>query len=201
MLKCLIALTSLLSAAAVAAPAWTWVDEQGRRHYSDTPVPGATRIEIAEPQTFGAPPRATPSTSSTANSSTANSSAANSAEAGSGEPFRYSVVDVISPADGDTLWNIGAELTLELAIYPALQSSHRIDVVLDGNYVALGSRSLSVTVPDVFRGEHTVQAVIVDQDGNELARSAEIGITVQQTSLQNPNNPNFRPPGPPPPNN
>ena len=54
MLKCLIALTSLLTAAALAAPAWTWVDEQGRRHYSDRPVEGATQIELSESQTFAA---------------------------------------------------------------------------------------------------------------------------------------------------
>jgi len=56
MLKCLIALTSLLSAAALAAPAWTWVDAQGRRHYSDRPVPGATQIELSDSQTFSASP-------------------------------------------------------------------------------------------------------------------------------------------------
>ncbi|MGW8369924.1 MAG: DUF4124 domain-containing protein, partial [Gammaproteobacteria bacterium] len=60
MLKCLIALTSLLSTAAFAATAWTWVDQQGRRHYSDTPVDGATMIELRDSQTFTSPVIAAP---------------------------------------------------------------------------------------------------------------------------------------------
>jgi hypothetical protein len=174
MLKCLIALTSLLSAAAIAAPAWTWVDDQGRRHYSDRPVEGATQIELAGPQTFSGG-----ATSQPALPVTQQQAAETAGQA-------YTVLDVISPADGETLTNIGGTLTMEVAVYPRLQAAHQIDVIFNGERRNLGSRSLSLTIADVFRGEHSIQAVIVAADGSELLRSAPITVFVRQTSVLTP---------------
>jgi hypothetical protein len=185
MLKWLIALTSVFSTAAVAATAWTWVDEQGQRHYSDRPVPGATQIELPDSQAVSgararsAEPAQTPQLAQTPDEEQAADAATS-----------YTVFDIVSPENGATLWNIGATLTLQLAIYPELQAGHRIDAIVDGRQVEIGSRSLSLTIPDVFRGEHQVQAVIVDAEGNELRRSPLLTLQVQQTSLLNPNNPN-----------
>src|SRR5215207_5500773 len=35
-----------LSGAASASDVWKWVDDKGVTHYSDQPVPGATKIEV-----------------------------------------------------------------------------------------------------------------------------------------------------------
>jgi Domain of unknown function (DUF4124) len=46
MTRRLIALTVLLTvSAAASAEVWRWVDSQGRVHYSDVPIEGATRVE------------------------------------------------------------------------------------------------------------------------------------------------------------
>jgi hypothetical protein len=186
MLKCLIALTSLFSVAVLAAPAWTWVDDQGRRHYSDRPVEGATQIELAGPQTFsGGSPAARPTPQT---------------QAQPPAPPQYSVLDIVSPSNQETLSNIGGMLTLELAVYPALRSVDRIDVIFDGQRRQQGVRSLSVTIPDVERGEHTIQAVILGEDGQELMRSATVTVFVRQTSLLTPP-PQRAPPSPVPGNN
>jgi hypothetical protein len=162
----------LLSVAVLAAPAWTWVDEQGRRHYSDRPVEGATQIELAGPQTFtGGSPAVRP---------------APQTETQTPAPPQYSVLDIISPTDQETLTNIGGMLTMELAIYPPLRAVDRIDAIFDGRRVNLGVRSLSVTIPEVFRGEHTIQAVILSEDGQELLRSAAVTVFVRQTSVLTP---------------
>ena len=47
MIKCLIALIAILPAAVSAQTIWTWVDENGRRHYSDTEMPGAVQVDLA----------------------------------------------------------------------------------------------------------------------------------------------------------
>ncbi|HEY5568069.1 MAG TPA: DUF4124 domain-containing protein, partial [Gammaproteobacteria bacterium] len=52
--KWLIVLPMLYAAALAAAPAWTWVDENGQRHFSDRPVEGAEQIELAGAQGFSA---------------------------------------------------------------------------------------------------------------------------------------------------
>ena len=173
MLKCLIALTSLLSAAALAAPAWTWVDGQGRRHYSDTPVEGATQIELAGSQTFttgtAARPAAQPQTQSSEQ-----------------QTFSYSVVDIISPAPQETLNNVGGNLEVEVATYPPLRSSDHLDAILDGERIALGARSLTLTVPNVERGEHTLQVIVSGANGEQIKGSLPITFFVRQNSAVTP---------------
>jgi hypothetical protein len=44
-----------------------------------------------------------------------------------------------------------------------------------------------VTLPDVFRGQHTLQAVVIDSAGAEVMTSPSRTFFVQQTSIQNPN--------------
>ena len=172
MLKCLIAVTSLLSAAVVAAPVWTWVDEQGTRHYSDRPVDGATQIEVATPQTFEGAATTPPPAPQTTSSETAAAS--------------YSVLDIVRPQRGETLNNSGTELTVELATYPALQPADRIVLDLDGERLPISSRDLSITLSDVFRGEHTLSAAIVGIDGTELMRSSPVTFIMRQRSGQQP---------------
>ena len=173
MLKCLIALTSLLTTVAMAQSVWTWVDDQGQRHYSDTPVEGAVEMTLQSTQTFSgsaltgsrqSPPAAGPAGDSEA-------------------AAQYSVLDVISPEPDETLYGIGGNLEVELAIYPPLEIGHRIDAILDGEYRTLAARALTLTIPDVYRGEHTVQIVVVDVNGNQLTRSAPVTFFVRQNSI------------------
>jgi len=187
MIKCLIVLTSLFSVAAAAVPAWTWVDEQGRRHYSDQPVAGATQIDLPTSQTFSAP------------ATRARTDSQAQAPGTSPQAFAYTVLDVVEPSAQSTHNDIGGNLAVEVVTYPALQSGHRIDAVLDGNYVNIGSRNLDFTLTDIVRGEHTLQAVIVDADGNELRRSTPVTFFVRQTSTQTPPPPRgpLLPPVPP----
>lgn len=176
MVKCLIALTSLFSVAALAVPVWTWVDESGQRHYSDRPVEGATQIEVGASQTFS-------SEAPQQNLGSTNSQDSQASEPDAGAP--YTVLDVISPEPEETLWNIGGEMTLEVSVYPALRAAHTIGVIYDGQRLEPSARSLSITITEVYRGEHTVQAVILDADGEELMRSMPVTFYVRQTSILN----------------
>ena len=180
MLRCLIAFSLLLSTAAVAAPAWTWVDEQGHRHFSDRPVEGATRIELASPQTYSGVQASAPATQISAGRSSPGQSAAESVA------VEYTVLTVVSPESQQTVFNIEGNLATELAIYPQLQNGHRIDAVLDGERVAIGARSTRFTIPEVWRGEHTLQVVVIDQQGAELKRSMPVTFTVRQNSALQP---------------
>jgi hypothetical protein len=103
---------------------------------------------------------------------------------------RYRQIDVISPSQQETLWNIGAVLEVQVALDPPLQQNHRLDVYLDGELRDIGATSAQFSVPEVYRGVHTLQAVVRDPDGREMARSLAVTFMVQQTSILNPNNPN-----------
>lgn len=173
MSKWLISLMWLVAAAAQAADAWTWVDENGTRHYSDRPVEGATKIQLGPAQGF-----------------TPNRPAAPQAQAPQDSeqpaPERYRVFDVASPEQQETLWNIEGNLSVRLDVQPQLQPGHKIDVYLDGELKNLNATSTQFLVPDVYRGMHTLQAVVYDSNGDELARSLAVTFMVRQTSIIRP---------------
>ena len=172
MRKWLIFLVVLSSQAALAVPVWTWVDADGLVHYSDTPVPGARQIELGPAQGFSAPPPAPRSPA---------------AEPSPDSAAPYQTLSVASPAAQETLWNIGGNLPVLIELAPALLPGHRLDVLLDGQRVGLDTNRLQLTVPNVFRGQHTLQAVVVATDGRVVQSSPAVSFVVQQTSIQNPN--------------
>src|SRR5690554_5899686 len=141
MRKCLVLLIGLVSAAVSGAPVWKWVDETGQVHYSDRPVDGAEQIELAGAQGF--PPLTTSLPRVTEQRQTTRTQAA--------PTERYRRFDVVSPAQQETLWNIGSVLEVQVALEPALQDGHHLDVYLDGQHRDLNSTSASFSVPEVFR--------------------------------------------------
>ena len=168
-------LLSLLTSVASGQTAYTWVDENGQTHYSDRPFPGANVIELDTAQGFDAQP--VPSSPAPS-------------EQPSNPADLYSALNVAQPAHQETLWNIGGVLDVALEVAPALQAGHRLGLYLDGVLadVPAGARQFQLT--EVFRGQHTLQAVIFDAQGTEILRSVAVTVMVQQTSLLNPNNPN-----------
>lgn len=180
MRTCLILLSLLLVRAVLAVPAWTWVDKAGERHYADRPVPGATRIDLHEAQAIGVQ---SGSASAPAPSTAADASSAPKAKA-------YTQFNVLSPSQQQTLWNIGGTLNVSVQLTPALQPGHHLDAYLDGKLINVGATSPQFSLPNVYRGVHTLQAVIVDSNGEEVLRSLAVTFYVQQTSILNPNNPN-----------
>jgi hypothetical protein len=93
----------------------------------------------------------------------------------------------LSPAEQETLWNIGTALPVQVRFQPTLLPGHRYDVLLDGQRRNVNTVSTRVTLADVFRGQHTVQVVVFDAAGTEVMRSETRTFFVQQTSTQNPN--------------
>ena len=178
MRKWLILLSALSGTAASGEPAWTWVDANGTVHFSDRPQPGARQVELTGAQGFGstAPVRTAPR-------------ATNPGE----QAGPYQAIDIVSPAEQETLWNIGTMLNVQVRFQPDLQPGHRYDLVFDGQRRSVNTTSPRVALPDVFRGTHTLQIVVIDGAGVELTRSPPRTFFVQQTSVLNPNSANARP--------
>jgi len=163
----------LFAAGAAGSEMWRWVDADGVVHYSDRPHPGAERVDMGRAQTFTAPV-ITPSR--------------REALEQEGEPAsQYSRLSVVSPAEGETLWNIEGELNVQLAVEPRLASGHQLRIFLDGSQVeGVPQGPTQFTIGEVFRGERQLRASIVDARGRELVSSATVTFYVQQTSVQNP---------------
>lgn len=157
---------------AYGATLYKWVDENGVQHFSDQPHPGAETIELEEAQTFDAPAvveRAPPD-----------------AAGETGEGFTYRGFWIAAPRGGQTLWNLEGSLSVALSLTPPLQPGHRIRVYLDGALVDAPDNSLSFTLPEVYRGTHTLRAAIADTEGRVLTESEPITFYVHQTSILTP---------------
>ena len=185
MRKWLILLLALCATTASSAPAWTWVDANGTVHFSDRPVPGARQVELGGAQSFGA--------QTAADSAVRSSTGAPTEEPTGDSTTPYRSIDIVSPAEQETLWNIGGMLNVLVRFQPALLPGHRYDLVLDGQRRNVNTGAARVTLSEVFRGTHTLQVIVLDASGSELMRSPTRSFIVQQTSVQNPNSAIARP--------
>jgi len=169
----LMALLMTFAVMAGASEMWRWVDENGMVHFSDRPQPGAERVDMRPAQTFTAPP--------------VEPRPPRGAPEEPGDPTtRYTQLSILSPAEGETLWNIGTELNVQLAIDPPLAGAHELRVFLDGARVEDSPQGAQFTLRDVFRGERRLRVSIVDESERELVSTPTIVFYVQQASLQNP---------------
>jgi hypothetical protein len=188
--------TALMLLALIAAPAlagqtvWKWVDEKGVTHYSDQPVPGAERVEIAVSRTgtVATPRASTPSSSSGAN-------------APQGAVANYRNFEILKPGNQDTIPNSGGTVDVRLRYEPALQVGHAVYLYLDGRLVQdFPPSALEYTLRDVPRGEHSLIAVIHNERGTRIQETEQIRFTVRQESIaQPPVGPALRPPPKPTP--
>jgi hypothetical protein len=172
----ILALLVLLAASfAAAEEAYVWTDEDGVVHYSDRPVPGATRIELAEPNS-GRSPAPSRNTDEAANDEESDEGGDPSG------PFQYESFEVASPGAEETLWNIEGVLNVSLALNPPLQPGHQIRAYFDGEpRIVTGT---SFQLEEVWRGVHNLQAEVLDETGNMLIRSQTNRFYIQQTSVR-----------------
>lgn len=172
-----IASLGLLTATALAdnggrTTVYKWVDAKGVIHYSDQPHPNAQKLEITGAQTFSSsampPLPAEPPPEEAQPSGPA-----------------YQSCAIAQPTDQQMLMNVH-DATAVVQTSPPLRPGDDVHVFVDGKEIT-GSGT-SVTFP-VFRGQHSVQAVIVDGTGQIVCETKTVTFFVHQPSIQNPHNP------------
>ena len=171
----LAALVSALAAVASDAPTTTyrWVDAQGVVHYSDTPQPGAQRLQIQPAQTYraGAPgrPDATPS------SDTANQA--------------YQSCTVVEPQAEQSLY-APESVNVVVELDPARRPGDQISVTMDGRALESPDGSaLHFRAEAPERGAHTLEVSVRDASGNVVCSSPALTFYVQRPSLLSPKSP------------
>jgi hypothetical protein len=179
--------TALLLLALLTTPVlasqtvWKWVDEQGVTHFSDRPVPGATKVEI--------------SSSNRADPQTVSSGSTYSAPAPPASP-QYRDFEIWKPAEGETFTNTSGAVNVSIRLNPQLDAGHTLALYLDGRLVE-GSpeNATEYSLAGVPRGEHTVVARIMDTNGQQVTTSGTVRFTVRQESTaQPPVGPALKPP-------
>jgi hypothetical protein len=173
---------ALLVAFGASATTYRWVDEDGVTHFSDSPRPGSAdpesqvidipRANVIQTRRPPPPPRA------------GNSSAQPKPAQDDSAPAGYQALRIVSPSDGDTLWNIGGTLNVGLQVSPALRAGDGIVLLLDGKLATPSPVSgTSLSIGEVYRGEHRISAIVRGANGQDLITSAPVTFFVQQASV------------------
>lgn len=163
---------------------YRWVDDNGVIHFSDSPRPGAQdpsedEFKVRAPNVSRSP-RPSPSSVSSATSTDGDADASGITPA----PLGYQSLSITSPANGDTLWNIGGTLNVSLQVSPGLQPGDGIVILMDGRVMnQRPATSTSVTLSNVYRGEHVLVASIRDANGVQQIASPPIRFVVQQSTV------------------
>lgn len=161
---------------------WKWVDSNGVTHFSDTPVAGATKVEIA---TGNRDARAAPP---------AYSRPAANEPVNTGPSYRN--FEISKPVADQTFINTAGQVTVNVRVDPALQPEHQIVMTIDGRPMEGFARNTQqFDLKNISRGTHVAVAQILDRRGTRLQETAPVTFHVRQESIaQPPVGPNLRPP-------
>lgn len=176
-----------LSPAVMATTVYRSTDAQGNVIFTDQPDRGGERVELPEVtvvpsrrQDEPAPRQAEPREEG------------GEAQRSVSSPFMpYSRFRIASPEHETTLPTGSAgNVPVELAIEPELRDDHQVRLLVDGEVSQSAMHTTAFMLTNLDRGEHELQAELLDGSGQVRHRSAPVTLYVQRASANLPQNPN-----------
>ena len=156
---------ALSATSALAAP-YTWVDKDGKVHYSDQPPPAGVKAEQVELKPL------TEITAEPVPQSSNPSDPAAPAEPASGyESFR-----ITSPLDQTTLRDPSAPLAIAVSLSPPLSGGDQIEFTLDGKVV-------ESPITGLERGTHHIGARVLSANGGLRIAASDVTVYLHQTTV------------------
>jgi hypothetical protein len=172
-MRLVVALFGLSVAVSASAAVYKWVQPDGSVVYSDRPpVENAAPTELPGLQEIKMPPPPPPSANDTSNNN----------QSGQRQNTTYTKLTITEPADQSAFRNNAGQVTVKLDLEPALQEGDMVAIVLDGKEVGQG-KSTALSLSNVDRGTHTLQALVKNAQGKTLISTSPITFTLQRTSL------------------
>jgi hypothetical protein len=182
LLGCLVALG--VQAQEVRRELWRWTDANGVVHFSDTPGPGATRVDlvVTGPPSGGATAPAAATASAVAKPPAAPGTT-------------YNRLEIWQPETGAAFFGADATVAVRIRSEPSVAQEDSLRLFLDGKLVETATNSLDYTLADLERGAHSITATISDAKGNEKIRSQPVVFHIKQNTVIPPAavGPNVRP--------
>jgi hypothetical protein len=173
-MRAIIAVLALSVAANASAAVYKWVQPDGSVIYSDrAPVENAAPTELPALQEIKMPPP--PSTDTAANNNQPQQT----------QNAEYTKLTIAEPADDSTFRNNAGQVNVKLELEPALQDGDVVAILLDGKEIGQG-RSTTLSLSNVDRGSHSLQAIVKNAQGTTLISASPITFTLQRTSLLQP---------------
>ncbi len=165
------------------AKLYRWVDDKGVTHFSDRPVPGATRVDVPAAQGFPSP---------------SPPPAARTTERPAAAPA-YRRVEIVSPSNDEAFVNVDGPIDLTATLEPELAAGHRTWWVLDGSRIDDVAPEATAITRAFERGTHTAKLEVADERGRVVAESPTVTFHLRFNSIaQPPVGPGLRPAPPKP---
>jgi hypothetical protein len=170
LLGCLLALS--VQAQNTTRELWKWKDANGVTHYSDVPVPGATRVDIHTSTPSAAAPVPKP--------------AAPAPKPAAPTETRYESFEFISPLADESFFGSSLEITVRLRSEPDLAPGDQVRIYMDGRQVDEAKDRYEHTFTNLDRGAHKVTATIFDREGRPKIEAQPRTFYIKQPSINEP---------------
>ncbi len=182
-----LALGLAVSLAAQAQTVYRTTDAQGNVTFTDNPERGGEEVELTPltvvPSREVRQERAVPRV---------DGSGAAAVSASPGQPFMpYDSFRILAPANEETLpTGHAGNVEVELDIVPELREDHRVRLLLNGRVSQSAMHTSAFMLTNLDRGEHQLQAELLDAGGEVRHRTSPVTLYVQRASVNLPQNPN-----------
>lgn len=165
----------IISVGSAHATIYRSVDGQGNVIFSDQPGNGGEALDLPPVPTYTPPP---------APASLAPGSSGRTPAPTAG----YDRFVVVAPGDGQAFWDNAGNVEVRVVLEPGLrtEAGHRVIFYLDGEADGEAGTATSKVFENLDRGEHSVEAVIIDASGQTVQSTGKIGFQLHRQSLQSP---------------
>ena len=153
--------------ASIAQPVYKVTDADGNVTFTDTP-PLSSDGKIEE-HSVNAPNSAKPIETTRAPATPVEAE----------EPIRYDT-RIVTPADNATIPMGPGNFAVQAALNPRLASDETLQLLLDGEPVGAPQRIANWQLANVYRGEHQLQVVRLDERGVQLDASPSSTVYVMR---------------------
>jgi hypothetical protein len=148
-----------------SAEVYKRVGPDGKVYFSDQPGPDAKQIEVAPAQTISMPPAQT---------------GADTQKPAADEAAAYSTFTIVSPTSEEGVRANDGNVSVQLSLQPQLMAGHSIILTVDGEEgeAMKTGGDLIVSLSNLSRGRHTVEARVVDGAGKALIQAGPVSFFV-----------------------
>lgn len=139
------------------------VDEDGKVIYTDTPLDAGEKVEMKETNTLPPPPYLPGRASGTE---------------GQQEQQPGYTLYIQSPAEGTQVGPEQKSITVEVSLNRDLEDSHFLQLYINEEPHGGAIKSTTLVAQNLFRGQRSLRAVVVDEHGNSIASSPPVTVFV-----------------------
>jgi len=181
-----------LAAQAQAQSIYRTTDAQGNVVFTDNPDRGGEEVDL-KPLTV-VPGRSENRANEAPAMVDGSGRGGERSSADPGQPFMpYDSFRILSPDQEETLpTGAAGNVQVTLGIQPNLREDHRVRLLVDGQISQSAMHTDTFMLNNLPRGEHVLQAELLDASGAVRHRTSPVTLYVQRASVnlpQNPNNP------------